>query len=214
MRNTAMPRPLRAASRATNIWWSRPAPAPGVRTTAAGRMKLRRPATPSVSRSDRRRANERAARAHPGPRRQNELQQEGFDEFGHNVKLVVVNPVAGVGNHLVTGVGQAAEEADARLRGPTLGAADEQDRTGDFGPNRPNVLAGELGRGVQVHVAVELPAVRTILVLIGAMDGEVPRLIRGEMGIGLLHPLERFLHRAIASRHAARHLPSTLDPVG
>ena len=68
-------------------------------------------------------------------------------------------------------------------RVPALRAGDQQHRAGDVAPHRPDVL-GEV-EDAAVGVVVELPAVGAVLVLVGAVDGEVARLLGRQVRVGL-----------------------------
>src|SRR5215831_19467050 len=100
-----------------------------------------------------------------------------------------MDPVAGVFDRNDRGIAEMADAAILlRIRGPALLAIDEEGRTGDAGPQRLRLLLRHAVRPVGPDVIVELPAVSAVLVLVDAVLGQVPRLLRRQMRVGFLHP--------------------------
>ena len=62
-------------------------------------------------------------------------------------------------------------------------------------------------------VVVELPAVGAVLVLVDAVDGEVARLLGGEVRVLLLHAAEGVLDRGVAPGQAAGEPALLADPL-
>src|SRR5207247_3007104 len=52
-----------------------------------------------------------------------------------------------------------------------------------------------------------------VLVLVDALSGQVPRLLRGEMGILLLHAADGVFDRRVAARQAAGETALLADPL-
>ena len=91
-------------------------------------------------------------------------------------------------------------------------AVDEQRRAGDARPQRLDVGRGHVVGRPGAHVVVELPAVGAVLVLVDAVQGEVARLLGGEVLVLLLHALEGVLDRGVAARQAAGEAALLVDP--
>ena len=76
---------------------------------------------------------------------------------------------------------RVAEMLDAAValgvRGPAVGAVEEQGRAGDRRPQRLDLALRDVGERPDVEVVVELPAPGAVLVAVDAVDGEVPRLL-------------------------------------
>src|SRR6516162_10857220 len=124
-----------------------------------------------------------------------------------------MDPVAGVVDRNDLSV---AEMADAAILlgvgGPALLAIDQEGRAGGARPQRLGLLLGHPVRPVGADVIVKFPAVGAILVLVDAVLGQVPRLLRRQMRVRFLHPPQRLFDRAVAPRYTPRQRALLVDP--
>src|SRR6267143_5258202 len=135
-------------------------------------------------------------------------------DFQELAQPVVVQPVAGTldaDDARVTEVRGAA--VGRRIAGPALRAVEQQRRTRDAIPQGLDVATGHVVGRKRAHVVVELPGVGAVLVLVGAVHGEVARLLGGEVWILLLHAPERVLDARIAPRQPPRERALLADPL-
>src|SRR3546814_9262625 len=98
------------------------------------------------------------------------------------------------------------------VRGPTVGAIEQQGGAGDRRPQRLYVRLRQVEDGPDVQIIVELPAPAAVLVAIDALHGQMTRLFGGQIAILGHHPGERIVERRIAFWHPPRRLPLVLDP--
>src|SRR6267378_4790695 len=82
-------------------------------------------------------------------------------------------------------------------------AVEEQRRARDPRPEQLDVAALHVVGRPRAHVVVELPAVRSVLVLVRAVHGQVPGLLRREVWVLVLHATEGVLDRVVTSRQPA-----------
>src|SRR5712692_5215644 len=127
------------------------------------------------------------------------------DDAEEVVEAVVVQPVP---RPVDADDARVTKELGSAILGRVPGLAflpvQEQGGTADPRPQELKVPAAHVVRRPGAHVVVELPAIGAVLVLVDALDGQVPRLLRGEMRILLLHAAEGVLDRRIAPGHPAR----------
>src|ERR1700693_2118656 len=100
-----------------------------------------------------------------------------------------------------------------RVAGLALLPVQEKGRTVDPRPQVFDVVTGHIVGGPGADVVVELPAVGAVLVLVGALGGQVARLLGGEMRVLLLHAAEGVLDRRVAPGHPAGEAALLTDPV-
>src|SRR5512134_579310 len=120
------------------------------------------------------------------------------------VEAVVVQPVA---RPVDADDRRMAEDIRAavvgRVAGAALVAVEQEGGTADPRPQELDVAAAHVVGREDADVVVELPAIGAVLVLVRAVDGQVPRLFRREVGVLLLHAMEGVLDRRIAPRQPA-----------
>src|SRR3546814_4499269 len=69
------------------------------------------------------------------------------------------------------------------VRGPTVGAIEQQGGAGDRRPQRLYVRLRQVEDGPDVQIIVELPAPAAVLVAIDALHGQMTRLFGGQIAI-------------------------------
>ena len=127
---------------------------------------------------------------------------------------VVMHPVAGAGDIDEAGIPEMGGAAVLlRVADPAFQAAHQQGRAGDPRPEPEALLRIDADRAVGAAVIVELPAVGAVLVLVGAVDGEVPGLGFRQAGIGLLHPPVCVFERVVTARQPAGKAALGVDPL-
>ena len=94
-----------------------------------------------------------------------------------------------------------------------VAGVEKQHRAGDALPQRRHVVVGDVVRAQRASVVVELPSVGAVLVLVAAVNGEVPRLFRRQVRIGLLHALVGVLHACVAAGRAGGKRSVGADPL-
>src|ERR1019366_6826031 len=99
-----------------------------------------------------------------------------------------------------------------RRPGPGVETVHEEGWTGNAGPEPGNRVASHVVGGPKPNILVEFPAIGTVLVLVDAVLGQMPGLFGGKMGVGLVHPLMRFLQRRVTARHASGVSALLIDP--
>src|SRR5258706_2454114 len=136
--------------------------------------------------------------------------EEGPHFGDEGVQAVVVHPMAGALERHRPGV---LEEGQLTVLlgvgGPAFLAVHQQDGAGDIVPQLPQFFGCVVHRRERAGVVVELPAVGAVLVLAGAVDGEIPRLLGRQVLVPGLHPPERFLDGGVA---AGEHPPPPPPP--
>src|SRR6266542_2432040 len=145
-----------------------------------------------------------------GPRRPEKLTGDREEV----VEAVVVEPVPRPRDaddaRVAEGLGAPILE---RVPGPALLAVQQQGGTVDPRPQELDVAARHVVGRPGAHVVVELPAIGAVLVLVDTLGGQVPRLLRGEMRVLLLHPAEGLLDRRVAPGHPAGEVALLADPL-
>ena len=121
------------------------------------------------------------------------------------IQLVVMHPVTRIGKRL--GFHVTVEPVHAtifhRIGSPRFHPLYQQCRAGNATTHGPNIVVRDADGGKHTYVVIELPAVRSILVLVGAMNRQVPRLLLGQMRVLFLHTLECVFQSCIASWHSS-----------
>ena len=107
----------------------------------------------------------------------------------------------------------AARPSSAGFARPALLAVEQERRAGDPRPQELDVAAAHVVGRPRAHVVVELPAIGAVLVLVDAVDGEVARLLGGEMRVLLLHAAEGVLDRGVAPGQPAGQAALLADPL-
>src|SRR3546814_6146303 len=97
------------------------------------------------------------------------------------------------------------------VRGPTVGAIEQQGGAGDRRPQRLYVRPRQVEDGTDVQIIVELPATAAVLVAIDPLHGQMTRLFGGKIAILGHHPGEPIVERRIAFWNLPRRLPLVID---
>src|SRR5437867_9598060 len=142
------------------------------------------------------------------------LREEAPDDPEKLVQPVAMEPVPGALD--------AEHPRVAKVRRPpvlggiaraALLAIQEQRWAGDPRPEQLDVAAPHIVGRPGPNVVVELPAVGPVLVLVGAVHGQVAGLLRGEMRVFLLHAAEGVFDRGVATGKSRGEAPLLVDPL-
>src|SRR6266850_2586795 len=99
------------------------------------------------------------------------------------------------------------------VRCPRPGPVDQQRRAGNAAPQPDLLRLRDIDRGDHPDVVVELPAVRTVFILMAAVDGEVFGLSLRQVWVLLPHSLEGRLQARVAAWRAASQFLQVVYPV-
>src|SRR5580698_4822493 len=140
--------------------------------------------------------------------------QKALENAHERIQLIVMHPVSGIGKRDDARVPEMTyPPIFLGIRRPTFIAVAKQRGTADRAPQLVQLLQCDVDRRKYMHIVVELPTPRAVLVAAGGMLCEVLCLFSTQVLIFAAHPFQGIAQRRVAARAASAHRAAVADPV-